>query len=276
MTTTIKHLKNSQSRSEYIFRINKVIDYIQANLKSSITLDSLATQANFSKYHFHRIFSSVMGETLGHFIQRIRVEKAAAYLINNPNLSVTEILLECGFTSCAHFSRVFKERFNISPTQWRNKNNSNSKNSQKESKNEKAFNISSYYVSDATFKQHWRIIMAEHKEAKVEVKELPEMTVAYTRHVGPYEADEKLFEQLFYKLIKWAEPHNLVNFPETQFISIYHDDPEITDKAKLRTDVCITVPPETKVDGEIGKSVIPAGKYAVAHFELRNDEFGEA
>ena len=118
--------------------------------------------------------------------------------------------------------------------------------------------------------------MAEHKEAKVEVRKLPEMTVAYVRHVGPYEADEKLFEQLFNKLVKWAGPRNLINFPETQFLAVYHDDPEITEKTKLRTDVCMTVPTDSKVDGEIGKSVIPNGKYAVARFELKNDEFGEA
>lgn len=276
MIESSKYTSNFQTRSEYVSRINNVIDYIQSNLKSSFTLDELAAQANFSKYHFHRIFSSIIGESLIHFIQRIRVEKAASYLANNPSLSITEVLFECGFTSSAHFSRVFKERFNTTPTQWRNKNKLYSKNSQKESKAGKVFNISSYYVSDATFQQHWRIIMSEHKEAKIEVKELPEMTVAYVRHVGPYEADEKLFEALFNKLLKWAGPRQLINFPETKFLSVYHDDPEITDKTKLRTDICLTVPPGTKVKGEIGKSVIPKGKYAVARFELKNDEFGEA
>ena len=56
---------------EYTSRINKVLDYIENNLDRSFTLDELARVANFSKFHFHRIFYSFIGETLFQFIQRI-------------------------------------------------------------------------------------------------------------------------------------------------------------------------------------------------------------
>ena len=59
-------------------------------------------------------------------------------------------------------------------------------------------------------------------------------------------------------------------------LSIYHDDPEITDENNLRVSVCLTVPPETIVDGEVGKMEIPGGKYAMAHFEITKDEFQDA
>ena len=68
----------------------------------------------------------------------------------------------------------------------------------------------------------------------------------------------------------------LLHFPETKFITIYHDNPDITDETKLRTDVCLTVPAGTQVDGEIGKAKIPAGKYAVAHFEITPDQYQDA
>ena len=68
----------------------------------------------------------------------------------------------------------------------------------------------------------------------------------------------------------------LLHFPETKFITIYHDNPDITDETKLRTDVCLTVPAYTQVDGEIGKAKIPAGKYAVAHFEITPDQYQDA
>jgi AraC family transcriptional regulator len=276
MKTQPPSRNNNQIRSEYVGRINKVIDYINSNIQSSFTLDELAEQSCFSKYHFHRIFGSLMGETLGQFIHRIRLEKAASYLANNFTKSITEVLLDCGFSSSAHFSRVFKERFKISPSDWRKKHQLNSKNSQMMSNAGEEFKISSYYVNDVNFQQQWRIVMNKHKEARVEVKDLPAMTVAYVRHIGPYEADEKLFESLFTKLMKWAGPRGLINFPETQMLSIYHDDPEITEKSKLRTDICITIPKETKVDGEVGKSEMPGGKYSVTRFELKSDEYGEA
>ena len=120
--------------------------------------------------------------------------------------------------------------------------------------------------------------MKTNKEliTSVEVKDIPEMHVAYIRHIGPYAGDVQLFGKLFNKLFSWAGPRGLLRFPETKVITIYRDNPEITDESKLRTDVCITVPPDVKVDGEIGKAIIPAGKYAIAHFEIRPDQYGDA
>ena len=110
----------------------------------------------------------------------------------------------------------------------------------------------------------------------VEVKELPEMTVAYVRYVGPYKGNDQLFAGLHQKLFKWAGARNLLNFPETKSIIIYHDNPQITEESKLRVSVCITVPPATVVDGEIGKLTIPSGKYALARFALLPPEYEEA
>ena len=59
-------------------------------------------------------------------------------------------------------------------------------------------------------------------------------------------------------------------------MSVYHDDPEITEDTKLRTSVCISVPENTAVDGEIGKMTIPGSKYARGRFEIKADEFQAA
>jgi AraC family transcriptional regulator len=113
-------------------------------------------------------------------------------------------------------------------------------------------------------------------KTEIEVKDIPEMHVAYVRHIGPYAKDEKLFERLMNKLCAWAGPRGLLERPDARILAVYHDNPDITDEKNLRTDMCITVPPDTRVDGEIGKSVIPGGKYAVAHFELNSDQYGDA
>ena len=116
----------------------------------------------------------------------------------------------------------------------------------------------------------------ENQTRIVEVKEMPEMCLAYVRYIGPYKGDGKLFERLYNQLFQWAGPRNLLNFPATQSIIIYHDNPEVTEEEKLRVSVCITVPPDTAVTGEIGKMVIPAGKYALARFELGDKEYQAA
>ena len=104
----------STQKEEYISRINRVMDYIQENLDRLMTLEQLASVACFSPFHFHRIFRAIVGETLAHFIQRVRVEKAASTLLVNPKASVTAIALDCGFGSSAAFARVFREAYGMS------------------------------------------------------------------------------------------------------------------------------------------------------------------
>lgn len=116
----------------------------------------------------------------------------------------------------------------------------------------------------------------ENVNRVVEVKDLPETSLAYVRYVGSYKGDGQLFEVLFGRLFQWAGPRNLLRFPETKTIIIYHDNPEITDETKLRVSVSICVPTDTAVDGKIGKMVLPADRYALVRFELSNDEYQEA
>lgn len=106
----------------------------------------------------------------------------------------------------------------------------------------------------------------------VEVKEMPEMHVAYYRHVGSYSG----VGEAFAKLMRWAAPRGLIQFPKTQMLGVYHDDPEITDPARLRSSACITVPEGTEVGGEIGTMTVPGGKFAVGSFEIAHEQFAEA
>lgn len=127
-------------------------------------------------------------------------------------------------------------------------------------------------------KQEWRVSLKPTNSliANIEVKDTPEMHVAYIRHIGPYAGDVDLFNRLFNKLYSWAGPRGLLTSPEMKTLTIYHDSPELTDHNKLRIDVGITVSPETKVDGEVGKTTIPAGKNAIAHFEIKPDQYTDA
>src|SRR5215467_6244799 len=106
-----------QANSEYARRINRVIDYIRDNLDCTVTLEELAKVACFSEFHFHRIFSAVSGETLNNFTNRLRLEKAAR-LLRYSDRSLTDIALDCGFSSSATFSRAFRSGYDTSPSQF--------------------------------------------------------------------------------------------------------------------------------------------------------------
>src|SRR5215469_13120031 len=104
--------QKTPANSEYAQRINRVIDYLRANLDRQVKLQELAKVACFSEFHFHRIFGAVSGETLNDFTNRLRLEKAAR-LLRYSDRSVTDIALDCGFSSSATFSRAFRSGFDI-------------------------------------------------------------------------------------------------------------------------------------------------------------------
>ena len=269
---------------EYTARINRVIDYIERHIDEELTLNKLASVASFSPYHFHRIFSSLMGETLNQFINRLRLGRARTMLVQNPKKSITEVALDCGFSSSATFARAFKEAYGVSASDWRG---GKSKIRKTESNYDqlirnyrKAFQISSMYINPVTKKQTWRIIMSKQPEtslkANVRIEELPQMNVAYVRHIGPYAGDADLFDRLWGKLCTWAAARDLLDIENSTFMSVYYDDPDLTEESKLRVDVCMTIPEGTPVECEIGNMTLPGGKYAMAHFEINTDQFRDA
>lgn len=259
---------------EYIARINKAFDYIESNFDKPITLDELAGVANFSRFHFHRIFLGMVGETPFQFLQRVRLEKAGALLIYNPDDSISHIAQKCGFSDISVFSRNFKNQFGMSATQYRKMKREKSNISQLNGKKDQLKNRASMYFCQSTNSIKWRSDM-ELLE-KVEVRELPRMNLAYVRHIGPYKGDEKLFEGLWNRLFSWAGPRGLIGGPDFRSLVIYHDDPNITGEDKLRMSVCITVPPGTKTGGETGSMVLEPAKYVIARFNVDATQFQQA
>ena len=106
-------------RIEYTSRINRVIDYINQNISEPLDLETLAGVAAFSKFHFHKVFGSIAGESIGSYISRLRLEKAAAAVAGPEGKPITDIAMDLGYSSLSVFSRSFREYFGMSPAQWR-------------------------------------------------------------------------------------------------------------------------------------------------------------
>jgi AraC family transcriptional regulator len=99
-------------------RINEMILYVQEHLEQRMTLEELASVAGYSPFHIHRIFHAYVGETLGAFIQRLRMGKALDALINSQK-PITDIALQSGYQTPAAFSKAFKHQFHTTPSQVR-------------------------------------------------------------------------------------------------------------------------------------------------------------
>ena len=264
-----------RSRREYLARIHRAQDYIEENLGEPLQLEAIAEAASFSPYHFHRLYTALTGETLYQFILRIRLERAASTLHHKPHESVTAIAVDLGFSSSATFARAFKAAFGVSASEYRRV--AWRKQCKTLGKDGKVLTDAERYAVPVNFDSNvWSEKMSKLEAKSIEVRDLPAKHLAYVRHVGPYAGDSGLFERLFDTVFAWAGPRGVFVPGQSETITVYHDNPDITDQDKLRVSCGVTVAPGTQVGGEIGLLEIPGGKYVCALFEIDVSEFGAA
>ena len=112
----------------YTRLLNHTEDYIEQNLAKKITLADLASNVHLSPYHFHRIFKKYQQETPYQFVTRFKLERAAIFLLTNPDISLTELTFNYGYSDSSSFSRSFKKQFGMSPTKFKQEQDMSSSN----------------------------------------------------------------------------------------------------------------------------------------------------
>lgn len=105
-------------QKEYMQRFSQVLDYIDTHYMEELTLDDIADFSGFSKYHFTRLFKQYTTSTFYDYLNFKRI-KVAESLLAQPDLSITEIALQSGFSSISTFNRIFKQKKNCTPSQYR-------------------------------------------------------------------------------------------------------------------------------------------------------------
>jgi AraC family transcriptional regulator len=246
-------MPHRDSPTEYASRMHRVLEHIDRHLDEQLELEALASVANFSSFHFHRLFTAWMGETLGDYVRRRRLEVAAQRLIAQPRLPVLQVALSVGFGSNEAFGRAFKARFGSAPTAWRNAQVGNR--DQLKSK------------ADQALARPAR----NHGGMKVTIVDRQPTSVAYLRHIGPY--GKSISNFWMQEVEPWMQMNGLYGRPR---YGISHDDPGITSPEKLRYDAAVEVSPDFVGAGKHQTTIIPGGRYAVAKFKGTDAEVGEA
>ena len=235
----------THANSEYAQRINQVIDYLRGNLDRQVKLKELARVACLSEFHFHRIFGAVSGETLNNFTSRLRLEKAAR-LLRYSGQSVTDIALDCGFSSSASFSRAFRSGYGTSPSQFR-----------------KSGEIKKSKICKELFpKDEYGLPMsAEEKRATFSVRliNIPERQVAYIRVTNAFEMNRVL--AAVKTMIEWAKSQDI--FSQGILFGMSVDDPHVTPKHLYRYEVCFASSFPFKCREGMSKLKMPAKRYAI-------------
>jgi len=243
--------------NNYINRINNVLSFIEHNLDANLSLETIAQTACYSPYHFHRIFKVITKETLQVYINRKRVEKAAGLLFRHKELSVTEIYLQCGFSSPTSFSKSFKKFYAVSPSEFRKINsNKYSKIGQQSVETEQYFRNIEQLI-------HWRDM-----NTTIEVKQVPELHFVTITVIG-----SQNLQGAFPKLMIWAESKGLLDNPNFKMGTIFYDSFKVTTPDKVRMKACLLVDNPIPSEGKIEGLTFTTQKCIVARFEIKPEVF---
>ena len=105
---------------DYRHRINRAMNFIRDHVGSTPSIHEVALAANFSAFHFHRIFTAYTGETPGDYMNRIKMVQAA--LAMKAGLNTTQTALSVGYKTSSAFIKAFKKTFGIVPSAFKQLN----------------------------------------------------------------------------------------------------------------------------------------------------------
>ena len=260
-------MTSSKIAKENIARLNTAITFIEENLSEKLSLEIISEKAHFSPFHFHRLFKIIVSETVNNFIQRKRIEKAAAYLLHQNEKNITEIAETVGYQNLSSFSKSFKKFYGISPNKFKEESPEKySKICKTESKIGKVTVTFEQYLYNINNALNWLKMNSNTK-----IKKTQRLDLAYISHKGKMEAIGSVYN----RLVKWATPKGLIN-ERTRMVTIYHDSPKITDPNNLRMSACIVLNDPIELDGEVNLRVLSPTKCIVSRLEITPFEFQKA
>lgn len=251
-------------RAEYERRLHRVLTYIDQHLDESISLARLAKEANFSAFHFHRVFAALVGETLGNYLTRRRVEQAAARLASQPKLSVLTVALSVGFGSAEAFSRAFKKHFGRSPSQWKLRSPATRNEERKISQTKSSLDQEKRRSRGYDLRMNTKTSLAP---LSVSIVTRPPVRIAYLRYQGPF--GEPLGEFWRNTVYPWMAENALLGSPR---YGVSQDDPQVTADDKCRYDAGVEVGKDFVPSQNAKIATIPGGVYASAPFWGRSEE----
>ncbi len=220
-------------------RYKKLISYIDAHFKEQIDIPKIEEICHYSYRNINRIFLALHHETIGKYIKRIRLEKAAQYL-KYDDASVGDIAFEVGFSDSAAFTKAFKAKFNCSPSSFRNSQ------TWMQEITLNAINEQAYSLQKIPY----------------EVETLPAFTILYLPYKGDYN-DFKSLNTTWERFSAYIHKNNLIN-EQSIILSEILDDNEISDSINCRCNCAMIIEEPLKFEpmGLFNTKTINKQKYA--------------
>ncbi len=213
---------------------------VQRRLDEDLDLGSLASRFGYSPFHFHRLFSTTLGETPKTHVNRLRLERAA-YLLAITDEPILGVGLSVGFKGHETFSRAFRRRFGYSPSGYRQ---AARRSQQERLERNQAFRGDGCWLSEVRF-ERW-----------------PATPVLSIRRLGLYsEVDPTSCAGLWDELVQWAGRSGV---PCRDLrLGLFPDDPGMTPGALQQSDICIPIERAVEGSGGIRCMDLAGGVYGV-------------
>lgn len=227
---------------EYLEAVERAIMYMENHLDEAISVHEVARASGYSYYHFTRIFQSVLGESVGNYLQKRRLSSAAQKLLCSER-KIIDIAMESGFDSSEAFSRAFKGVYQISPSAYRH--------------NRLDVFLGNKKAIDREFLQH----ISANINVQPQIRTIDDIYVAGIHGVATLDTIFTLWQQLGEKQSSIPNKH-----PSRRTFGIceYQRDADIANyDMKLSEVVGVEVESYDNLPPDIITKTIPAGKFAV-------------
>ncbi len=217
--------------NDYEKRLMRVLDHVYANLGGDLSLDTLADVAALSRFHFHRVFTAMTGETVAAFIRRVRLYRAVNELLDT-EASLAMVARKCGYPNPKSFSRAFRDAFGQTPGAFRKRG-----------------------LSRPPLRLNSK---GDFEMCDVTLKDEPQRRLAMIAHRGPYITIGEAFE----KAGATAMARGLG--PELgAMMGLFYDDPDAVPEAELRSAAGFEIAREAEIAAPLEEIRLPGGKHAI-------------
>lgn len=219
----------------YERRLLRVIDHIHAHPAGDLSLDALADVAALSRFHFHRVFHAMTGETAAEAVRRVRMHRAACWLVQT-GWPVTDVARRAGYPGVKSFARTFAAHYGLSPSAFRKRGEMTS-----------------------PLLLHQR---KGHQMFEVVIRDEPARRLAAVAHRGAYMEVGQSFE----KLGAILGGRGLMGQMQG-LVGVYYDDPSATPVKDLRSHAGAVLPDRLPAPDGLEEVRLPAGRYACLRFK---------
>lgn len=239
--------------SNYHLRMQRVMAHIDDHLDAELSVDALSRVAAFSKFHFQRQFTAMFGVSIHRYVQLARLKRASYRLAYRADQPIIEIALDSGYEGPEAFARAFRQRFDQSPSGFR-----------------EAPDWAPWHAAFAPLNHARSNIMTQKFGLDdVRIVDFPATPVAVLTHKG---APHRIGDSIR-RFIGWRREAGLPPRTSATF-NVFHtpeDDPE------YRMDLCAATGGEIAPnDAGVTAGEIPAGRCAVLRQTGSSDDLGAA